>query len=776
MHLIKRDGSKQPFDIEKLERILFYAVGDLKGVSVKLMTKIIETNVFDGMTTQELHKVATQAASELIGVEEGQHPNYSLVAGRLEIARARKEAYGTYSYPNLAAHTRHLIEEGIYDKELLEPFTEAQLEELNDHIRPERDDLFHFAGSMQMTTKYLIKNRVTDRIYDAPQHAAMLIGMAVLPTHYSGDELIREVKDFYDVVTTFEGSLPTPIWGGVRTPLRQFSSCVVVEAGDSLAEINAACDVASLYGAARAGLGGNLGMIRAEGSAVRGGLAYHTGVVPFGKKFEASVKACSQGGIRGASANMMWPMWHLEYENLVVLKNNKGLELNRIRRMDHTIQLNGYLWERLQKGEDITLFSPHEVPGMYTSFFSDTAKWIELYEAAEKDPSIRKKTLSAVEVFTSLFLERGETSRVYIMNVDHCNTHSSFITEIAPIRMTNLCVEITLPTKPMQTVDDPNGEVSLCTLAGINMGRVGLAQLRRVAHVLVKFLDALLDYQNYMVPAARNATMKYRPLGIGVTNMANYLAKNGVKYSDGSANNLVHEYMEAFQFYLIEASMELAKKFGAAPGFHCTKYSRGQMPIHHYKKAVDELHTAELKLDWEWLAKQVVEHGMRNSTLSAQMPCESSSQVSNSTNGIEPPRELVSVKGNADFTITQIVPDYFELKDAYETLWDMPNNRGYLSICGIMQKFMDQSISTNTNYNPSRYDDGMVPMQEMIADALFFYRIGGKTLYYSNFRDGQGDEEKAEALLAASQGEKSEAEATVEVTSDIGCDSGACSL
>ncbi|BBI61755.1 hypothetical protein HSBAA_30610 [Vreelandella sulfidaeris] len=513
------------------------------------------------------------------------------MAGRLEMFRARKEAYGQYDYPHLAHHTRKLIEAGIYDKQLLEPFTDDQLEELNAYVRSDRDMNFHYAGSMQMTTKYLIKNRVTGRIYDAPQHAAMLIGMAVLPTRYQGDDLIQQVKDFYDVVSTFEGSLPTPIWGGVRTPLRQFSSCVVVEAGDSLAEINAACDVASLYGAARAGLGGNLGMIRAEGSEVRGGLAYHTGVVPFAKKFEASVKACSQGGIRGASATMFWPIWHLEFENLVVLKNNKGLELNRVRRMDHCFQINGYLWQRLQNGEQITLFSPHEVPGLYDAFFADTAQWIKLYENAEKSTTIRKKTMSAVEVFTQLLLERTETSRLYLMNVDHCNTHSSFLPEIAPIRQSNLCVEITLPTKPLLTVDDPNGEVSLCTLAGVNMGKItSLAQLRRVVRVLVNFLDALLDYQDYVVPAARNATKKYRPLGIGITNFANWLAKNNARYSDGSGNNITHAFMEAFQYYLIEASVDLARRFGVAPGFHATKYSRGLMPIDHYKKAVDELH------------------------------------------------------------------------------------------------------------------------------------------------------------------------------------------
>lgn len=775
MHVIKRDGSRQPFNREKIERVMFWAVGELKGVSVAPIAKIAEASVYDGITTGELHQIITQAAAQLIGVEPGFHPNYALVAGRLEMFRARKEAYGQYDYPHLARHAQKLIEAGIYDKELLEPFTEEQLEDLSAYIRADRDMQFHYAGAMQMTTKYLIKNRVAGQIYDAPQHAAMLIGMAVLPTRYQGDELIQQVKDFYDVVTTFEGSLPTPIWGGVRTPLRQFSSCVVVEAGDSLAEINAASDVASLYGAARAGLGVNPGMIRAEGSPVRGGLAYHTGIVPFIKKIEASVKACSQGGIRGASATLFYPLWHLEFENLVVLKNNKGLELNRARRMDHCFQINGYLWERLQKGENLTLFSPHDVPGMYDAFFADTALWIKLYEAAEKSTTIRKKVMTAVEVFTHLLMERFETSRIYLMNVDHCNTHSSFIPEIAPIRQSNLCVEITLPTKPLQTVDDPLGEVSLCTLAGVNMGKVmALGQLRRVVRVLVNFLDALLDYQDYVVPAARNATMKYRPLGIGITNYANWLAKHEARYSDGSGNNITHAYMEAFQYYLIEASVELARKFGAAPGFHATKYARGLMPIDHYKKAVDELHDEPLHMDWEALRADVLRHGMRNCTLSALMPCESSSQVSNSTNGIEPPRELVSVKGNADMTITQVVPDYDELKDVYETLWEMPDNEGYLALVGIMQKFVDQSISTNTNYYPDRFPDGMVPLQTIVRELLLAYRWGIKTLYYSNVNDGQGAEETGKgAVFHSVDATKADQEA---VEMAAGCESGACAL
>lgn len=743
MKVIKRDGSIQPFDLEKLEKVLFWAVGDLKGVSVEPIISIVKSSLHDKMETSEIHNSITLAAAQLIGTEEGYHPNYSLVAGRLEIFRARKEAYGQPHYPDLGEHAKTLVDKGIYDKSLLEPYTDDDLRELNSHIKPERDEMFHYAGSMQMTTKYLLKNRVTGRIYDAPQHAAMLIGMAVYPVRYKGEELIEKVKEFYDVVTTFQGSLPTPIWGGVRTPLRQFSSCVVVEAGDSLKEINSAASVATLYGAARAGLGINVGMVRGEGSEVKGGLAYHTGIVPFIKKMEAAVKSCSQGGLRGASATLFYPIWHQEFDNLVVLKNNKGLELNRCRRLDHAFQVNGYLWNRLQKGEDITLFSPHSVPGLYDAFFEDTEKWIKLYESAERNPNVPKWTKTAVEVFTKLMTERTETSRNYIMNVDHCNDHSSFVPEVAPIRQSNLCIEVTLPTKPLQYVDDPDGEVSLCTLAATNMGRIhSLAQLQKVTRVLVEFLDALLDYQDYQMPAAENATMRYRPLGVGVTNLAQWLAMRDAKYSDGSGNEILHEFMEAFQYYLIEASVNLAKRFNPAPGFHTTKYSRGLLPIDHYKKAVDNFHFAKLKMDWEALRKDVLRYGMRNCTLSAQMPCESSSQVTNSTNGIEPPRELVSVKANANMTISQIVPEYELLKDKYETLWEMPDNKGYLTLCAIMQKFLDQSISTNTNYNASSFESGKVPMTLLLKDQLFAYSIGIKTMYYQNAYDSQGDADK----------------------------------
>lgn len=742
MDVIKSSGQSQPFEEEKLEKVVFWAVGDLKGVRVDYITRIVKESVYDGMHTSEIHNLVTLAAAQLIGAGPGYHPNYSLVAGRLEIFRARKEAYGQPHYPDLGVHAQKLVDAGVYDAELLEPYDADQLEELNDYIKPERDLQFHYAGSMQMTTKYLIKNRVTGRIFDAPQHAAMLIGMAVYPTRYSGEELVEKVKEFYDTVTKFIGSLPTPVWGGVRTPLRQFSSCVVVEAGDSLPEINAASSVATLYGAARAGLGINAGMIRGEGSAVKNGLAYHTGIVPFLKKFEAAVKSCSQGGIRGASATMFYPIWHQEFEDLVVLKNNKGLELNRVRRLDHAFQVNGYLWNRLKTGDNITLFSPHDVPGLYDAFFENTERWIELYEAAELNPNVPQQRMTAADVFTALMTERTETSRVYIMNVDLVNEHSSFVPEVAPIRQSNLCMEVTLPTRPLQTVDDPEGEISLCTLSAVNMGKITTnAQLEKVTRVLVEFLDTLLDYQDYLMPAADNATKRYRPLGIGVTNLANWLAKRDAKYSDGSGNDIFHEFMEAFQYYLIKASVNLAKRFNPAPGFHTTKYSRGQMPIDHHSQGIDDLHKAEYQLDWAALRQSVMRHGMRNCTLSAQMPCESSSQVTNSTNGIEPVRDLVAVKTNADIMISQIVPDYAELKDKYETLWQMPDNRGYLTLCGIQQKFLDQSISTNTNYNPSEFEGGNIPMTVLLADQLFAYNIGIKTMYYQNMADGAGGEE-----------------------------------
>jgi ribonucleoside-diphosphate reductase alpha chain len=577
---------------------------------------------------------------------------------------------------------------------------------------------------------------------------------ACLFADYPAETRLDYVKRFYDATSLFKLSLPTPIMAGVRTPTRQFSSCVLIECGDSLDAINATSASIVKYVSQRAGIGINAGGIRALGSPIRNGEAYHTGCIPFYKHFQTAVKSCSQGGVRGGAATLFYPIWHLEVESLLVLKNNRGVEENRVRHLDYGVQINKLMYTRLIKGGEITLFSPHEVPGLYDAFFADQDEFERLYVQYENDPSIRKEKIKAVELFGILAAERAQTGRIYIQNVDHCNTHSPFDPSVAPVKQSNLCLEIALPTKPLQHVNDPEGEIALCTLSAFNLGALdSLDELENLSDLIVRALDNLLDYQDYPIPAAHTSTMNRRPLGVGVTNFAYYLAKNGVKYSDGSANGLVHKTFEAVQYFLLKASNELAKERGACPKFDETVYSRGILPIDTYKREVDEFCEEPLHYFWETLREDIREFGLRNSTLTALMPCETSSQITNSTNGIEPPRGYVSVKASKDGIMKQVVPGYTELREQYELLWNIPNNIGYLQLVGIMQKFVDQSISANTNYDPSLFPNDKVPMKQLLQDLLTAYKYGVKTLYYHNTRDGASDQ-----------------------ADDGGCEGGACKL
>ena len=535
---------------------------------------------------------------------------------------------------------------------------------------------------------------------------------------------------------------------GVRTPTRQFSSCVLIECGDSLDSINATASAIVRYVSQRAGIGINAGRIRALGSEIRNGEAFHTGCIPFYKYFQTAVKCCSQGGVRGGAATMFYPLWHGEVQSLLVLKNNRGVEENRVRHMDYGVQLNKLMYSRLIKGSHISLFSPSDVPGLYDAFFEDQDKFEELYVKYEADNSIKRETVKAVDLFSLLMQERASTGRIYIQNVDHCNTHSPFDPSVAPVRQSNLCLEIALPTKPLSNVDDDEGEIALCTLSAFNLGEIkSLNDFKELSDLVVRALDALLDYQDYPLPAARKATMNRRTLGVGVINYAYYLAKNGVKYSDGSANGLTHRTFEAIQYYLLKASVELAKEKGACPSFNETTYAKGILPIDSYKKDLDSICHEPLHLDWETLRSEITTHGLRNSTLTALMPSETSSQISNATNGIEPPRGFVSVKASKDGILKQVVPEYQALKNQYELLWKIPSNTGYLQLVGIMQKFVDQSISANTNYDPSVQPNGKVPMKLLLQDLLTAYKYGLKTLYYHNTRDGASDDQNDSGVV-----------------------------
>ncbi|EDV8466599.1 ribonucleoside-diphosphate reductase subunit alpha [Salmonella enterica] len=753
----KRDGRTERINLDKIHRVLDWAAEGLNNVSVSQVELRSHIQFYDGIKTSDIHETIIKAAADLISRDA---PDYQYLAARLAIFHLRKKAFGQFEPPALYHHVVKMVELGKYDNHLLEDYTEEEFKQMDSFIVHDRDMTFSYAAVKQLEGKYLVQNRVTGEIYESAQFLYILVA-ACLFSNYPRETRLDYVKRFYDAVSTFKISLPTPIMSGVRTPTRQFSSCVLIECGDSLDSINATSSAIVKYVSQRAGIGINAGRIRALGSPIRGGEAFHTGCIPFYKHFQTAVKSCSQGGVRGGAATLFYPMWHLEVESLLVLKNNRGVEGNRVRHMDYGVQINKLMYTRLLKGGDITLFSPSDVPGLYDAFFADQDEFERLYVKYENDDSIRKQRVKAVELFSLMMQERASTGRIYIQNVDHCNTHSPFDPVVAPVRQSNLCLEIALPTKPLHDVNDENGEIALCTLSAFNLGAIKtLDELEELAILAVRALDALLDYQDYPIPAAKRGAMGRRTLGIGVINFAYWLAKNGKRYSDGSANNLTHKTFEAIQYYLLKASNELAKEQGACPWFNETTYAKGILPIDTYKKDLDAIVNEPLHYDWEQLRESIKTHGLRNSTLSALMPSETSSQISNATNGIEPPRGYVSIKASKDGILRQVVPDYEHLKDAYELLWEMPNNDGYLQLVGIMQKFIDQSISANTNYDPSRFPSGKVPMQQLLKDLLTAYKFGVKTLYYQNTRDGAEDTQ--DDLAPSIQ--------------DDGCESGACKI
>lgn len=733
----KRNGTKEKIDLEKIHKVVNWAAEGLENVSPSTVELRSQIQFSENMKTSDIHETLIKSAADLISEET---PEYQYFAARLAIFHLRKKAYGQYEPPKLYNHIENLVKKGKYDSEILEKYTEEEINILDKEVDHVRDLNFTYAAVKQFEGKYFVQNRVTGEIYESPQFVFMLIAM-VLFAEYKENRL-NLVKKFYNACSLFKISLPTPIMAGVRTPTRQFSSCVLIEAADGLDNINAAAGAIVKYVSQRAGIGINAGAIRALGSPIRGGEAYHTGVIPFFKHFQTAVKSCSQGGVRGGAATLFFPLWHLEVESLLVLKNNRGVEENRVRHLDYGVQINKLLYTRLIQNKNITLFSPSDVPGLYDAFFADQALFEELYEKYENDNSIRKKVIKAVELFGILGAERAQTGRIYIQNVDHCNTHSPFIASVAPIRQSNLCLEIALPTKPLKEVQDSEGEVALCTLSAFNLGAIeSLDELEELSELIVRALDALLDYQNYPLVAAKKATENRRTLGVGVTNYAYYLAKNNVKYSDGSANELTHKTFESIQYYLLKASNKLAKEFGACPAFNETTYSKGILPIDTYKRDIDSFANYELQHNWELLRKDIVEIGLRNSTLTALMPCETSSQITNSTNGIEPPRGFVSIKQSKDGLLKQVVPEFEKLKNNYELLWTIPSNEGYLQLTAIMQKFVDQAISANTNYDPSKFPNDKVPMKLILKDLLTAYKYGLKTLYYHNTRDGANNDD-----------------------------------
>lgn len=771
----KRDGNREPLDLDKIHRVVSWAAEGLSNVSVSEVELKARIQFYDGIKTADIHETMIRSAADLISEDA---PDYQYLAARLAIFHLRKKAYGQFEPPHLYDHVTKLVGAKRYDEHLLADYSKEEFEELNSYLDHSRDLNFSYAAVKQLEGKYLVQNRVSGDVYESAQFLYILVA-ACLFANYPKATRLDYVRRFYDATSTFKISLPTPIMSGVRTPTRQFSSCVLIECGDSLDSINATASAIVKYVSQRAGIGINAGRIRALGSPIRNGEAFHTGCIPFFKYFQTAVKSCSQGGVRGGAATLFYPIWHLEVESLLVLKNNRGVEENRVRHLDYGIQFNKTMYQRLVKDQYITLFSPSDVPGLYDAFFADQDEFERLYNQYEADDSIRKKRIKAIELFSLFMQERASTGRIYVQNVDHTNTHSPFDPKVAPIRQSNLCLEIALPTKPLQHINDEEGEIALCTLSAFNLGSLeSLDDFEEWADLAVRALDSLLDYQDYPVPAARNASLARRTLGIGVINFAYYLAKNGVRYSDGSANGLVHRTFEAMQYYLMKASNQLAKEKGACPKFNETTYSQGIMPTDTYKKDLDAVCSEPLHYDWDSLRASIMQYGLRNSTLSALMPSETSSQISNATNGIEPPRGHVSVKSSKDGVMKQVVPEFERLKDQYELLWTIPSNKGYLELVGIMQKFIDQTISANTNYDPSRFESGKVPMKQLLQDLLYAYKLGVKTLYYHNTRDGAADNQTdMSAEMRKKLAEKIATQAvTAVIEEDDDCAGGACKI
>tara|TARA_B100001287_G_scaffold89379_2_gene74928 strand:- start:4583 stop:6877 length:2295 start_codon:yes stop_codon:yes gene_type:complete len=754
----KRDGASESLDLEKMHKVVFFACENITGVSASEVEIRSHLQFYNGISSSNIQETLIKAAADLITEDT---PNYQWVAGRLINYHLRKMIYDQYEPWPLIDIINKNIKLGFYDSEVLENYSLEEIDQANSFINHSRDENISYVGMEQFRGKYLVQNRATGIVYETPQVAYMMIALTLFGK-YPKEERMRWVKDFYNAISNFDISLPTPIMAGLRTPQRQFSSCVLIETDDSLDSINATSSSIVKYVSQKAGIGIGAGAIRAIGSPIRKGDATHTGVIPFYKMFQSAVKSCSQGGVRGGAATLYYPIWHYEVEDLLVLKNNKGTEDNRVRHMDYGIQFNKLMYERLLTSGDITLFSPHDVPGLFDAFFNDGDKFKELYEAAEKDNSIRKKTIRASELFAMFMEERKNTGRVYLMNVDHANTHGSFIETEAPVRQSNLCCEINLPTKPLNDVNDPDGEISLCTLSAINWGNIKSPEdLEKPCTLAVRALDALLDYQDYPVKAAEMSTMKRRPLGIGIINFAYWLAKHGTNYQDPNLE-LVDEWAEAWSYYLIKASADLAVEKGAISGNKETKYGHGITPNLTYKKEVDELVPHKERMDWKGLRKQLAETGIRNSTLMALMPAETSAQISNSTNGIEPPRAFVSVKQSKHGVLKQVVPGYPRMKNAYDLLWEQKSPEGYLKIMAVLQKYIDQGISVNTSYNPQHFEDEKIPMSTMLQHLIMFYKYGGKQLYYFNTYDGQGEMEfkdEEQPALAPSEADDEECEA-----------------
>ena len=760
--VVKRDGEKTTLNLEKVHKMVEHACEGLAGVSESAVEINSGLQFFDGIETKDIQEILIRSANDLITLE---NPNYQFVAARLLLFGLRKSVYNGHpdKHPILKDHVQNCVNKGVYDSEVLKRFNDEEWEKLNGYIDHDRDYLFTYAGIRQVTDKYLVQDRSTGEVFETPQFMYMMIAVTLFQ---DDDKFYRleYIKKYYDAISKHKINIPTPIMAGVRTPIRQFASCVLVDLDDTLDSIFSSDMAIGKYVAQRAGIGINAGRIRGINSKIRGGEVQHTGVVPFLKKFESTVRCCTQNGIRGGSATVHFPIWHQEIEDILVLKNNKGSEDNRVRKLDYSIQISKLFYERFIRNEDVSLFSPHSVPGLYDAF--GTEGFDELYEKYEGQTDIPRKTIAAQELILNLLKERAETGRIYIMNIDHCNEHSSFKDKVS---MSNLCQEITLPTKPLNHIDDPEGEIALCILSAINVGRITSdRELEQLCDLSVRGLEELIDYQKYPVVAAEKSTKARRSLGIGFIGLAHYLAKLGFNYDSQEAWGAVHQLSESFQYFLLKSSNKIAQEKGKCEYFDRTKYADGILPIDTFKTDVNEITQQPLVHDWQGLRDDILKYGLRHSTLSSQMPSESSSVVSNATNGIEPPRGYLSIKKSKKGPLKQVVPSYTTLKNKYTLLWEMESNRGYINIVSVMQKFFDQGISGNWSYNPEHYPDNEVPVSVMAQDLLTTYKYGWKTSYYQNTHDMKSDEIEEPTTTAST---KDALIAEIENLEEEACDS-----
>jgi ribonucleoside-diphosphate reductase alpha chain len=765
IYVVKRSGAREPLDLEKIHKVLFWACDGMPGVSVSDIEIQAKLQLVDGVLTKDIHEILIRAASDLLSEE---FPDYQYVASRLLNMALRKDVFGKgLSMPPLAQVLDEGIHFGVYDPEIRSDYSPEELRTFDGWLDHDRDYRIPYAGLRQVIDKYLVQDRVTGRIYETPQYAYMLIGMTAF-RKYGKAERLPTIHRFYDAVSQFKLSLPTPVIAGVRTPVRQYASCVGIDIADNLDSIFASNHALGRLTAQRAGMGVNFGRVRSKGSKVRGGEVVHTGLLPFMKIVAATVKSCTQNGIRGGSATCHVPIWHPEIEDVIVLKNNKGTEDNRIRTLDYSIQLWSGFWDRCRTDDDLCLFDPHESEELYNAW--GTMAFEEKYREECAKPEKIRKRVNARDLCRRLFAERLGTGRIYLMDMDNANRHSAFD---IPVRFSNLCQEINLPAEPIYSVNGDEGEIFTCILSAVNVAECGLGELREVTDLAVRFLDELIDHMEYPVPAAGRFSRDRRALGVGIIGLADLLAREKVHYSDPGAPWLVHTYAEEFALGLTRASVELAKVKGPCKKFGDTKYSRGVLPIDTYAKAVDDIVKTESSPEWETLRKDILRYGMRNSTLMAFMPAESSAVVSGSSNGIEPLRALVTTKNSKKGPIKSVAKYIATHAKDYQLCWDRDyTNDGYLKVAAVWQKFADQGMSLNLYSDPRRYPDGLVSLGDTIADAKTAFRYGHKELYYQNTLDLSGEEQ-----IFVDGAKSAGAEGAVPVHTDTeACGSGACAI